>query len=111
MAARAGPRNLITDVPGILVGQAEDRAGITGTTVVLAEGAAAASVDVRGGAPGSRETELLAAGTLVNCIDAVVFAIAEKIAVLHQGRVLAEGRPDEVRSDPEVRRVYLGGHA
>jgi len=41
----------------------------------------------------------------------VVFAIAEKIAVLHQGRVLAEGRPDEVRSDPEVRRVYLGGHA
>jgi branched-chain amino acid transport system ATP-binding protein len=41
----------------------------------------------------------------------VVFAIAEKIAVLHQGRVLAEGRPGEVRSDPEVRRVYLGGHA
>jgi len=41
----------------------------------------------------------------------VVFAIAEKIAVLHQGRVLAEGRPDDVRSDPEVRRVYLGGHA
>jgi branched-chain amino acid transport system ATP-binding protein len=41
----------------------------------------------------------------------VVFAIAEKIAVLHQGRILAEGRPDEVRADPEVRRVYLGGHA
>jgi branched-chain amino acid transport system ATP-binding protein len=41
----------------------------------------------------------------------VVFAIAEKIAVLHQGRILAEGRPDEVRGDPEVRRVYLGGHA
>ena len=41
----------------------------------------------------------------------VVFAIAEKIAVLHQGRVIAEGRPEEVRGDPEVRRVYLGGHA
>ncbi len=41
----------------------------------------------------------------------VVFAIAEKIAVLHQGRVLAEGSPDQVRGDPEVRRVYLGGHA
>ncbi len=40
----------------------------------------------------------------------VVFAIAEKIAVLHQGRVLAEGTPAEVRADPEVRRVYLGGH-
>jgi len=41
----------------------------------------------------------------------VVFAIAEKIAVLHQGRVIAKGGPEEVRSDPEVRRVYLGGQA
>src|SRR6516162_1015801 len=74
MAARPGPRNLITDVPGILVGRAEDRAGISGSTVVLAEAPAVASVDVRGGAPGSRETELLAAGTLVERIDAVVLS-------------------------------------
>jgi branched-chain amino acid transport system ATP-binding protein len=41
----------------------------------------------------------------------VVFGIAQKIAVLHQGRLIAEGVPDEVRNDPEVRRVYLGhGH-
>ncbi len=38
----------------------------------------------------------------------VVFSIAEKIAVLHQGRVLAKGTPAEVRADAEVRRVYLG---
>jgi branched-chain amino acid transport system ATP-binding protein len=38
----------------------------------------------------------------------VVFGIAQKIAVLHQGRIIAEGRPEEVRNDPEVRRVYLG---
>jgi len=74
MAARAGPRNLITDVPGILVGQAEDRNGISGTTVVLSEMPAVASVDVRGGAPGSRETELLAPGTLVDWIDAIVLS-------------------------------------
>ncbi len=42
---------------------------------------------------------------------AVVFRIAEKIAVLYQGRKLAEGAPDEVRANPEVRRVYLGEHA
>jgi branched-chain amino acid transport system ATP-binding protein len=38
----------------------------------------------------------------------IVFQIAQKIAVLHQGRVIAEGAPAEVRNDPEVRRVYLG---
>jgi L-aminopeptidase/D-esterase-like protein len=74
MAARAGTRNLITDVAGILVGQAEDPACISGTTVVLAEAPAMASVDVRGGAPGGRETELLAPGTLVDRVDAIVLS-------------------------------------
>ena len=40
----------------------------------------------------------------------VVFSIAQQIAVLHQGRLIADGAPDEVRRDPEVRRVYLGEH-
>ncbi len=71
---KTGIRNLITDVPGILVGQAEDRDGVTGTTVVLAEVPAIASVDVRGGAPGTRETELLGADTLVDRVDAVVLS-------------------------------------
>jgi len=74
MAARAGPRNLITDVPGILIGQAEALDVVSGTTVVLAEASAVASVDVRGGAPGSRETELLGPGTLVDRVDAVVLS-------------------------------------
>jgi len=38
----------------------------------------------------------------------VVFSIAERITVLHQGRVIANGPPDEVRRDEAVRRVYLG---
>jgi L-aminopeptidase/D-esterase-like protein len=72
--AEAGPRNLISDVPGLLVGQAADMDCITGTTVVLAERPAAAAVDVRGGAPGSRETELLDPAALVPKIDAVVLS-------------------------------------
>ena len=70
----AGARNLITDVPGILVGQAEDPADYTGTTVVLAERPAVAAVDVRGGAPGTRETELLGSEALVDRVDAVVLS-------------------------------------
>src|ERR1700681_1013294 len=69
-----GPRNLITDVPGLLVGQAEDAPGITGTTVVLCQKPAAASVDVRGGAPASRETELLDPAALVQRVDAIVLS-------------------------------------
>ena len=72
--AEPGPRNLITDVPGLLVGQAEDMPGITGTTVVLCETPAVASVDVRGGAPGSRETELLDPAALVERVDAIVLS-------------------------------------
>jgi L-aminopeptidase/D-esterase-like protein len=72
--ATPGPRNLITDVPGLLVGQAEDAAAITGTTVVLAEAPAVAAVDVRGGAPGSRETELLDPIALVDRVDAIVLS-------------------------------------
>jgi branched-chain amino acid transport system ATP-binding protein len=38
----------------------------------------------------------------------VVFSISQRILVLHQGRLIAEGTPDQVRSNPEVRKVYLG---
>src|SRR6266700_2746649 len=72
--AEPGPRNLITDVPGLLVGQAQDAAGCTGTTVVLCETQAVAAVDVRGGAPGSRETELLDPAALVQRVDAIVLS-------------------------------------
>jgi L-aminopeptidase/D-esterase-like protein len=72
--AGPGPRNLITDVPGLLVGQAQDQDAITGTTVVIAERPAVAAVDVRGGAPGSRETELLDPAALVERVDAIVLS-------------------------------------
>ena len=63
----------ITDVPGIRVGHAHDKRARTGCTVVLCdkEGAVAA-VDVRGAAPGTRETDLLEPGNLVERVHAVV---------------------------------------
>ena len=42
---------------------------------------------------------------------AVVFGIAERISVMHHGEIIATGRPEAVRNDPEVKRVYLGERA
>ena len=71
---RPGPANALTDVRGLTVGHAEHDRWPTGATVVVAEPAAVAAVDVRGGAPGSRELALLAPGCLVERVDAVVLA-------------------------------------
>ncbi|WP_374618877.1 P1 family peptidase [Devosia sp.] len=71
---RTGPRNLITDVEGLLVGNAEDYRIKTGTTVLVADRPFRASVDVMGGSPGARETELLAPDKLVEDIDALVLS-------------------------------------
>src|SRR5580704_12999952 len=72
--AAPGPRNLITDVAGLRVGQAQDDAARSGVTVIVADGRAVCAVDVRGGAPGTRETDVLAPENLVDAADAVVLA-------------------------------------
>lgn len=69
-----GPKNLITDVAGLTVGNAEDAAALTGVTVVLADPPATSAVHIAGGAPGTRETDALAPQSLVEAADAVVFS-------------------------------------
>lgn len=69
-----GPRNLITDVAGLLVGNAQDNDIKSGATVLLGDKPFIASIDVMGGAPGSRETELLAPDKMVQEIDALVLS-------------------------------------
>ena len=64
----------ITDVAGIAVGHWSDRRALTGCTVVLPDRPAVAGVDVRGGAPGTRETDLLRTGNLVQHVHAIVLA-------------------------------------
>ncbi len=73
-AAAPGARNLITDVPGLKVGQAGDAAVRTGVSVILPDERAVAGCDVRGGGPGTRETDALAPENLVEAIDAVVLS-------------------------------------
>jgi len=66
--------NLITDVPGVLVGHAADPLARSGVTTLLFESAWIASVDVRGGGPGLRETEALAPENLFGRAHAIVLA-------------------------------------
>ena len=69
-----GPRNDISDVPGVSVGAANDDARRTGVTVILPSDPAVAACDVRGGGPGTRETDLLDPSTLVDRVDAIVLS-------------------------------------
>jgi L-aminopeptidase/D-esterase-like protein len=64
----------ITDVPGIRVGHAQDEAAGTGCTVILCEKGAVGGVDQRGGAPGTRETDVMNPVNLVDVVHAVVLA-------------------------------------
>ncbi len=71
---RPGPRNLITDVAGLAVGNAADAGLRSGVTVLTATAPFTAAVQVTGGAPGTRETDLLAPDKLVAEVDALVLA-------------------------------------
>jgi L-aminopeptidase/D-esterase-like protein len=66
--------NAITDVRGIEVGHAQNDEALTGCTVILCRKGAVAGVDVRGGAPGTRETDLLDPVNLVERVHAIVLA-------------------------------------
>jgi L-aminopeptidase/D-esterase-like protein len=68
------PRNLITDVAGVRVGNAHDDRLASGVTVVLFDKSTIASGDVRGGGPGTRETDLLDPTTTVEQVDAIVIS-------------------------------------
>ncbi|MGZ8368637.1 MAG: P1 family peptidase, partial [Rhodoplanes sp.] len=66
--------NLITDVPGVKVGNADDARLASGTTAIVFDEPAVASGDVRGGAPGTRETDLLQPDETVERVDAIVLS-------------------------------------
>jgi L-aminopeptidase/D-esterase-like protein len=71
---RPAPRNLITDVPGLRVGHATDEHVLSGVTVLTCGAGWPAAADVRGGGPGTRETDVLAPENLVGRAHAVVLA-------------------------------------
>ena len=61
-------------IPGVRVGQAHDAAARTGVTVILPDRASPCAVDVRGGGPGTRETDTLAQGNLITHVHGIALA-------------------------------------
>src|SRR5258708_22280576 len=68
------PRNLLTDIPGIRVGHAGDARAASGVTAILFDEPFVTAVDIRGGGPGTRETDLLDPARTVEGIDAIVLS-------------------------------------
>jgi L-aminopeptidase/D-esterase-like protein len=93
-----GPKNLITDIAGLKVGHATDENARTGVTTLLLGTGWTASVDVRGGGPGTRETEALAAENLVGRAHAIVLA---------GGSVFGLGAADGVAATLAVQSIGL----
>ena len=110
--ARPGPRNLITDVAGLKVGNAHDPAIRTGVTVLLADVQTVAAVDVCGGAPGTRETDALRPGGLVGAVDAIVLAGGSVYGLGAADGVTAalgaQGRGYRLREDAPAAPIVAG---
>lgn len=71
---KPGTKNLITDVDGIKIGNAEDERAMTGVTAIIPDTSAVTGVDVRGGGPGTRETEVLNPDCLVERVEGIVLS-------------------------------------
>jgi len=94
-------------IKGIKVGHAQNREAGTGCSVVLCEGGAAAGVDVRGGAPGTRETDLLRPGNMVEKIHALVLAGGSAFGLDAAGGVMQFLEEKGIGFDVRVTRVPI----
>jgi L-aminopeptidase/D-esterase-like protein len=104
--AKPGARNLITDVAGIRVGQAEDARVRTGVTVILPDVFCVGAVAVAGGGPGTRDTDLLSGGRLVGGANAICLSGGSAFGLAAADGVMAglkkEGRGYAMRAQPGV---------
>ncbi|MCI1944834.1 P1 family peptidase [Clostridium luticellarii] len=98
---------LFSSIEGIRIGNAENLEGPTGCTVVICPGGAVAGVDVRGGAPGTRETDLLNPVNMVNRIHAVLLAGGSAFGLDAAGGVMQYLEENNIGLDVKVTRVPI----
>lgn len=107
MPFRSGPRNLITDVSGLRVGNAADARLKSGVTVVVCDTPAVAAVQVLGGAPGTRETDALEAHNSVQAVHAVALSGGSAFGLDAASGVQAALREDGIGLDVWGQRVPI----
>lgn len=98
---------MITDVPGIKVGHAHDPVALTGCTVVLCEGGGVVGVDVRGAAPGTRETDLCRPTRLVERAHAILLTGGSAFGLDAAGGVMRYLEERGIGFDVGVTRVPI----
>jgi len=101
----------ICDVPGILVGQVSDREAMTGTTVVLCKQGAVPGADVRGAAPGTRETDLTRPENTVDKMHAVCLSGGSAFGLDAAGGVMRALREENIGFDSGAGKVPIVGGA
>ena len=99
--------NAITDIPGIEVGQAQDADALTGCTVILCRKGAVGGVDQRGGAPGTRETDLLNPVNLVSKIHAILLSGGSAFGLDAASGVMRYLEENQIGFDVGVARVPI----
>ncbi len=97
----------ITDVPGVLIGHAHDPDALTGCTVVLTPDGAVGAVDVRGGGPGTRETDLLHPVSLVSEVHAVALCGGSAFGLAAANGVVDWLHAQQIGYDVGVTRVPI----
>ncbi|MGZ8626940.1 MAG: P1 family peptidase, partial [Actinomycetota bacterium] len=98
---------MITRIPGIRVGHTTDAEGLTGCTVVLCPAGTVGSGEVRGGAPGTRETDLLRPGMLVEEVHAILLTGGSAFGLAAADGVMRYLEEQGVGFDAEVARVPI----
>src|SRR5690625_127465 len=100
-------KGYITDIEGLKVGHSQCEQGLTGCTVIIAEEGATGGVDVRGAAPGTRETDLLSSEKMIEQIHAVVLAGGSAFGLEASSGVMNYLEESNVGFDVDVTRVPI----
>jgi L-aminopeptidase/D-esterase-like protein len=100
-------KDYITDVPGIKVGHQDNKKGMTGCTVILVDEGAVAGVDVRGSAPGTRETDLLSPINMIEKVNAVLLSGGSAFGLAAADGVMAALEENNIGFDVGVTKVPI----